>query len=674
MIPKQLQKPEFRFVLLQGKKPFEKEWQKNGYIFNDSKLINHIKNGGNYGVIGGYGRLRIIDLDNFKLGEQADTKLETFGVQTGSGGRHYYFLSDYDKNHVFKDGAGELRCKNYQVVGTGSTHPNGNKYKIIKDIELAEYTKDEVISIIEPLLKDKVKAKKELDNSRSGVELRKVVKLIENGLAKEEVWEKMKLYSKWVEAPEQYREYTYSKAMEIANSKEEKKKEKNKEIEKTSKFIDKENNLFYEQVYQDGINKFCIYNLEKDCWTFEDNFEIGGVLVTPIDDEEVEKRAVLLPSEPLEYKSDKKLDDDIKEFINRWLDIPEDMLQFSVWNIKRSWVYERFHTLNYLRALGDTGMGKSRFIDTLGSIHYKPINSSGATTPAPVFRIIDKWKGTLILDESDFQKSDESQDIIKIINQGFEKGKFVMRCDENNREKIKFFDPFCPKILGTRKSFTDKAVEARCITQVMGGTNRKDIELNINDKFWKESQELRNKLLLWRFRNYFKIEPEQKVDFDLGDLEPRVKQIVSSFIILFKDDKEQLNNFKIFIQKHQKHIIEERKTSFDGSIIKAIHELIAYDKWKIDCKDIIQEGDLKGYNGKEMNARSLSSKLSALGFKSAKQEKVNGKNKRCIPMEKEHLNKLFKRYGFSEIDDNNKVTPEDEKSEIEKDFGVQNDD
>ena len=57
----------------------------------------------------------------------------------------------------------------------------------------------------------------------------------------------------------------------------------------------------------------------------------------------------------------------------------------------------------------------TRFLDTLGYLHYKPIATSGATTSAPVFRIIDKWKGTLIMDEADFQKSDEAQDIIKII-------------------------------------------------------------------------------------------------------------------------------------------------------------------------------------------------------------------------------------------------------------------
>ena len=66
MISKQLQNKDFRFCLIrkQSKAPFEKEWQKKGYEFNDPKLLEHLKKGGNYGVIGGYGDLRILDIDD----------------------------------------------------------------------------------------------------------------------------------------------------------------------------------------------------------------------------------------------------------------------------------------------------------------------------------------------------------------------------------------------------------------------------------------------------------------------------------------------------------------------------------------------------------------------------------------------------------------------------------
>ena len=174
----------------------------------------------------------------------------------------------------------------------------------------------------------------------------------------------------------------------------------------TSLYINEEKNIIAEQIYtEEQIYQFCVYNTKTKKITYENEILDGEKTYLPIIDEEVEKKAVLLPSKAEEYKTDDELNNDIKTFCIKWIDIPEDVLQFNIWNLKRSWVYERFHTLNYSRALGDTGYGKTRFLDVFGSLHYKPIATSGASTAAPIFRVIDKWRGTLIMDESDLKYS-----------------------------------------------------------------------------------------------------------------------------------------------------------------------------------------------------------------------------------------------------------------------------
>ena len=120
IIVEQLEREEFGFCKIASgtKKPFEQNWQNNPYKYNDSQLVEHIKNGGNYGVISGHGKLRILDIDDLKLVSIFDKLFgDTFSVETPSGGRHYYFICDYDKNHVLKNGAGELRCSKMQCVG-----------------------------------------------------------------------------------------------------------------------------------------------------------------------------------------------------------------------------------------------------------------------------------------------------------------------------------------------------------------------------------------------------------------------------------------------------------------------------------------------------------------------------------------------------------------------------
>ncbi len=217
-IPQQLQQDEFRFCLLRGKIPFEKEWQKKGYKWNNPKLQDHIKKGNNYGCIGGYGNLRVIDIDDKKLIEKFD--IDTFTVETGSGGRHLYFISDYNLNHVFTGSKGEVRANNYQVVGASCLHPNGKRYKIIKDLPITELSKKGFEKLIEPYLRENVQQGsipqgiEEKDTSRSGREFGEVIKLIRQGLNKEDVFKQMEVYVKWTTAAQQYRELTYEKAKE----------------------------------------------------------------------------------------------------------------------------------------------------------------------------------------------------------------------------------------------------------------------------------------------------------------------------------------------------------------------------------------------------------------------------------------------------------------------------
>jgi len=121
-IPKQQENEEFGFckVMKDKKKPFEPNWQKKPYKHNSPELQEHIKKGGNAGIIAGFGNLRILDIDDKKLIEHFDNVLgDTFAVETANGNRHYYIISEYDKNHVLSNGAGEFRAKNMMVLIPG---------------------------------------------------------------------------------------------------------------------------------------------------------------------------------------------------------------------------------------------------------------------------------------------------------------------------------------------------------------------------------------------------------------------------------------------------------------------------------------------------------------------------------------------------------------------------
>ncbi len=440
-------------------------------------------------------------------------------------------------------------------------------------------------------------------------------------------------------------------------AKEDKKIEIKEQLSKRkSKYINFEKKELTEEIVKDGKTMFITYAQDVDeVFSPANEIYINKERIEPVIGEEIEKGAILFPSDAIEYKNDIELDKNIKEFIMKYLDIDNDTLMFLTWNIKRSWIYERFNTLSYSRALGDTGLGKSRYLKTIGSLHYKPLFCNGATTPAPLFRIVDKYGGiSIVADEFDLNNSDESNDIIKFINIGFEKDSFIMRCDQNDASIINFFPAYCPKVLATRKSFDDKATESRCITTIMRGTNRKDIPSTLNDEFFKEAEILRNKLLMWRFRNFFIIDPDKKFNINMDEFEPRIRQIISSFACLIPDG--QLDEFKKFIKEKQDDLIEERKNSFAGTIVEGVYKLYSDGIKDISSEDIIERQNILDKNNNYFKPRGLTKTLRELGFAKTEIKRVNGTVKRCLPMDNEHLNTLFIRYGFKSCNDVTVVT------------------
>ena len=164
---------------------------------------------------------------------------------------------------------------------------------------------------------------------------------------------------------------------------------------------DKEKRQTQFVIYKDGEIKFL------------DKVKQDGQEIFPLDAKSdlISKRVVLLPSEPLEYGTEAELVVDIQKFIHRNLEITPMYERIASYYVLLSWVYDRFSEIPYLRAIGDFGSGKSRFTHAIGSICYRPIFTGGATTTAPIFRILDEIRGTLILDEADLRFSDMTQDI-----------------------------------------------------------------------------------------------------------------------------------------------------------------------------------------------------------------------------------------------------------------------
>jgi len=175
---------------------------------------------------------------------------------------------------------------------------------------------------------------------------------------------------------------------------------------------------------------------------------------------------IKFPSFAEVYGSINKLIGEIRAYIHRYVDLDPEFEMVAAHYVLLSWVYDRFNEVPYLRMLGDYGTGKTRFLQIIGSICYKPIFVSGASSMSPIFHSLNSFSGTLILDEADFKFSDAKSDMVKILNNGTLKGFPVLRCEGNSKGQYnpRAFQVFGPKIIATRHHYSDPALESRLIT------------------------------------------------------------------------------------------------------------------------------------------------------------------------------------------------------------------
>lgn len=398
---------------------------------------------------------------------------------------------------------------------------------------------------------------------------------------------------------------------------------------------------FYEEIYdsQEGA-RFVSWNRDKP--RFVPSIAVGDKTFMPINDDALQEGAILLPEKPEEYGSLGNLINEIRSHIHTYLDISEDYEIFATYYILLTWVYDRVDTLPYLRALGDTGTGKSRFLDVIGRLCYKPCIVSGAITPAPIYRMIRKWRGTIILDEADFRDSSEKNEVITILNCGFERGRPVIRCNMDRPDELEFLPTFSPKVFSTRYPFRDKALESRCLTEQMAETSRRDIPSVLSKKFYKDEMSLRNKLLLFRFRYRNSINTENVENLNLGEIEPRLKQATSSFAALFSNISELMQRFRQFLEKYNQELVEERASTFEGVIVNTIFSLREEGKEDISSSDIAERIE-EDYGIKRPDFRVVGKYLRSLRIKTY-QKRIESVKKRCIAWDRDLMERLKKRY------------------------------
>lgn len=358
---------------------------------------------------------------------------------------------------------------------------------------------------------------------------------------------------------------------------EDKPEEKKKQFVPTASAVLDDGTLV-ELVYQPTQRRTFLALYSTGRWTLAERVDLSETTqLVPFSAENnlIKNEVMVLPSEPRAYGSEDQLVSDIRAFIHRYVDLSPAFEHVATYYVLLTWLYDAFNEMPYLRFRGDYGSGKTRALLTIGSLCYRSFFASGASTVSPIFHILDAFRGTLIFDEADFRYSDERAQIVKILNNGTVRGLPVLRTIMNRQREFnpQAFQVFGPKIVATRSSYDDKALESRFITEEMGARRlRTDIPINLPDAFKDEACELRNKLLLYRFHRRHEV----KLDPSLADpkLEPRLNQILMPLLSVIQDPdlRRELRDMALSTQAA---IVAERGLLAEAQVLEILAELMA---------------------------------------------------------------------------------------------------
>lgn len=226
-----------------------------------------------------------------------------------------------------------------------------------------------------------------------------------------------------------------------------------------------------------------------------------------------EQQVLSLPSAIGRVRTIDDLLESIYRLLYEYIDSDDTFLRLTSMGIFFTWFYDWFPVVPYFRMMGDAGTGKTRWLEAAAALTYRGLYMTGATSEPPLFRAMHSVRGTLILDEGDFDKSNIGDHISKMLTVGYrENGRVIRSGSENKKFAAEFFDVFCPKFISSRRDFGDNAVGDRAFSIQSRLATRETPRMILGD-FRSRAETLRNDLLAFRMQYW-----EQNSGFNYNQL------------------------------------------------------------------------------------------------------------------------------------------------------------
>ena len=430
-----------------------------------------------------------------------------------------------------------------------------------------------------------------------------------------------------------------------------------------------------EEVYDGVLPSFIVYRFNEG--KFERVLEIPGdtlpngrtVVYTPVDNDHLRKGMVVLPREPKEATFSEVLEDIFGFLLNDRSFDPcgreSDVMLLGL-IAAGSWFLDKMKPTLAVKVSGiglfapiiairgPSGSGKNRLANLLRMLCYRPYFDMSKTKIPSLFRPLDIWKGTLVLDEADFERTEETSELIHFLNCRAQ-GTPIARQDPANPKESQAFENFGLTIVTQRRQFEDNATEGRTIPFLSEKTDEKlpTVEL---DETVERGLEIQNKLLYLRLKYWkeFKIDKTAWIE-GIGD--PRLNAALLPVLGIAKFEPKVLEIVEKVVKK-----VEERKkrlkaNSQDGIIVNFLWDRIQnglFDRWMLYYYIVEDQGGVRVplsssqvaeiLGWKSRNVRKVLYSLNVAPDEAPDIAKIEGKTYRPIFFEPRRLEKLLAEF------------------------------
>lgn len=318
---------------------------------------------------------------------------------------------------------------------------------------------------------------------------------------------------------------------------------------------------------------------------------IRGKKIEPPDyDEIIATGVVKLPNELGPAKSSRYLIEKMAEYYQRFFYLEEkSRYKFCASYSLFTWVNDCFEALNFLRARGGSGSGKSDFMYLVGLTSYRFAVTLSTSSSASYRGLAKMYKASVMIDEADnLMKKDDGT------MEAFLKGRAMKRYSNslnmmetmtpNGKVYVPSTTPvYGPTFITMYKSFADAGIENRCVTFDLSQVDTMTLDKHdMEPGFYppeleEEAQELRNLCLRWRLETWkpkIELTPEQRKKHRLADplVSPRVNQVLRPMKVLavLQEDAELLEDLMMIGRANYEDEMIKRAGSFEAMALRAI--------------------------------------------------------------------------------------------------------